>query len=231
MTSIEEQREQWTEASEDVEYELISLFNTRQVWEILSAVMTAKGTDNRATVVDYLNGTYVATICLAVRRQLDTDQKSNSLVRCLQRVVDQPELMNRERFAAMHVAAAGHDFDPNVAFDRYAEPGENVVSARLMAQWVEDLRADTAPVEKYADRVIAHRDRRSAQLLYGEIDVALIGLEKAVKRFWGLAHPGNMLASATPVIELGFLRMFRSPLIDDRFIAPVDPRGRIGHSA
>lgn len=198
MTTLDAQREQWAEAFNDVEQDVLTLFHTRQVWRVLSAVFLDGGTQNRAQVMDYLNRTYVATICSAVRRQLDTDPKSNSLVRSLQRVIDTPRLMDREHFVKLHHAAHGDDFDPEVAFNAYAEPGQDVVSARHIAESLEKLRADAEPVAKFADRTIAHRDRRSADLLYAQIDRALDALEVAVKKYWVWRIPGYNFTRQLP---------------------------------
>jgi hypothetical protein len=225
MASLERQQTDWQKSFDSVEREIFTLFYTRQTWRVLRAVFVASGTENRNTPISYLDRTYVAAVCSAIRRQLDTDSRSNSLVRSLQGVRNQPRLMDRARFVAIHDASREPDsyFDANVAFNRYAGPSQDVVSVGMLDLAITDLTAAAHPVEKFADRVIAHSDRRSAEIAFGQIDHALETLDTTVKQFWGLVHPGVMLHTTTPVMDLNFLTMFTEPLIDAGFVPPREP--------
>jgi hypothetical protein len=225
VASLERQRSDWQKAFDSVEQEIFTLFFTRQTWRVLRAVFTAGGTQNRNTPVSYLDRTYVAAVCSAIRRQLDTDSRSNSLVRSLQSIRNQPRLMDRARFVALHDDGRDPDpyFDANVAFNQYADPSKDFVDVGMLDLAISNLKAAAHPVEKFADRVIAHSDRRSAEIAFGEIDHALEALDATVKQFWGLVHPGVMLHTTTPVMDLNFLRMFTEPLIDPGFVPPREP--------
>lgn len=222
MASLQTQRRDWQKSFDAVEQEILTLFHTRQMWKLLRLVLVDGGTQNRNAPISYLDRTYVAAVCSALRRQVDTDQKSNSLVRSLMAIRNQPRLMDRSRFVALHDADYGPDpyFDANGAFNRYAKPSADIIDVDAIDSAIDELVRAVRPVEKYADRVIAHTDRRSAELSFGQIDDALDSLESIVKRFWGLVHPGVMLHSTTPVMDRRFLAIFQEPLIGRGFVLP-----------
>ncbi len=224
METLDQQRARWAEIFDGVHDEVFALYMTRETWRVFRAAILSRSKENRGFIVDYLDRTYIATVCSAIRRQLDTDPHSHSLTSSLRRLITQPELVDRAYFLGRYRAAHEPDdyFNPDDAFNKYAASDSDTVNPAVIEAALEKLRKAARPVEKYADRVIAHRDRRSAQLTWGQLDSALAILEDVVKQFWGLAHPGVQLARTTPVIDLAFLHVFREPLIDRTFTVPIE---------
>lgn len=230
MQTDEERWNAWCSDFDEVEQELHALFHTRWVFRTVTGMLEHSGVPQYATVQNYLLRTYVATICTAVRREADADQRTTSLARCLRALVERPHFASRARFTALVAATLtdeASDYVQQVAaegFLRFAPDGGDHIDPGLVAQSIERLLTAAAPVRKYTNQVIAHRERqgkvRREHVSFEQINNALDELSEVARQYYTLRHPGVELLMFTPSADLTFLNMFKKPWYQDGFAVP-----------
>lgn len=225
--------EQWCSDWDSVESEVFTLFHTRWMWRAITTLMEAgvpEGQDRH--VQNYFVRTYVGTVCTAIRREVDRDSRTSSLARCLQVLIDSPHLATRRWFtleAQRERDATGtalYDAEIGSSFDRFAPDGGDYLDPAVAEAALAQLVAAAAPIQKYANKVLAHRDRNgnAADLTpsWEEINHALDTVGETMQNFYPLRHPGQMLGQVTPSMPLTFVNMFRVPWWDDGWTPPRD---------
>lgn len=224
---------QWCSDWDAVESEVFTLFHTRWMWCAITSLMNAglpEGQDRY--VQNYLTRTYVGTVCAAIRREVDSDSRTSSLARCLQVLIDSPHLATRAWFvgeAQQHRGASGsaiHDDEIQRLFDRFSPDGGAYVDPMVAEAALIKLTASAAPIRKYTNKVLAHRDRdgKAADLTpsWVAINDALDAVGVTVTDFYSLRHPAQMLAQVTPSMTLSFVEMFQVPWWVEGWSPPSD---------
>jgi hypothetical protein len=203
------------------------------MWRAISGLMnTGHPVRQDVTLQNYFTRTYVGTICPGIRREGDAGAQTSSLARCLDALIDHPEVMTRERFAvaaAENMAGAGadvHEGEIARAFETFAPHGGDRVDPQVPARWLRELRQGVAPVKKYTDKVLAHRDKGGdvEELIptWDAINGALDAVGLTMKRLHGLRHPLSQLAQVTPVPSPAFVEMFKVPWYSAEWRPPPD---------
>jgi hypothetical protein len=224
----------WCADFDEVEREIFNLFHTRWMWRAITSLM-ANGVPEKQYVVvqNYFIKTYVTTMCTAIRREADFDARTSSLARCLRALIECPHFMTRTRYVAEAFRDRGDDRGgPNErevrgGFDQFAPGGAEFVDSAVVQDALDRLTAAAAPVRKYTNKVIAHRDRAKddVELLtpsWNQINAGLDELGRVTKQFYSLRHPATHLAYLTPIVGLDFVLMFRVAWWSEGWRAPED---------
>jgi hypothetical protein len=105
----EELDKEWTAWCADwdaAEHEIFTLFHTRWMWRVITSLMNAGVPEGQFTIVqNCLIRTYVGTLCMGIRREVDPKARTSSLVRCLQVIADRPAMASRSRYIANATAS------------------------------------------------------------------------------------------------------------------------------
>ena len=234
MSSRDEDRwTAWCTDFDEVEREVFALFHTRWMWRAITGLMNNGVPDRQYTIVqNYFVRTYVGTVCTAIRREADNDTRTSSLARCLAVLVECPHFATRAR----HVDAARQQRDTSgaairddelgVTFHPFAPGGGDHIDPDVAAGALHRLTSAVAPVRKYTNKVLAHRERNGVveELTpsWSEINHALDEVGRITQQFYALRHPGTQLASVTPVPDLKFISMFRVPWYSEGWEPPAD---------
>lgn len=129
---------------------------------------------------EYMTDTYVAHVTMMLRKHIKTDPNSISLT------------------------SLAKDLLANTNHVAWPSPVDNVQA--LLKKFIE--RA--GKVESFADRVIAHRDRRSPSHTptYNEIEDAISAMDELCVKC-SLIVGGDYHATCKPTVQYGWLRIFR----------------------
>jgi hypothetical protein len=216
----------WVEDFDKAENEVFSMFYTRSVWRAMTQVFESSPPGRHVTIHNYLVRTYVSTAVSAVRREADRDTRTTSLWRLLERLRSS-EVATRSRFAACYIARFEvSEAEALRAFDRFAPNGEEQVVESFIDAAQQRLDRSAKEVRAYANTVVAHRQRpeleRPIELSFDQLDRAIDDIGELTKILHELRHPGEMLATASPVLDPGFLAAFRAPLIQPGFVLRQD---------
>jgi AbiU2 len=99
-------------------------------------------------------------------------------------------------------------------FDRYAGEGAEFLGSQRVCENLKRFKELAAKCEEYADRLIAHRDRRGISRVptYKELDEALTCVNDLLKKYFLLIR-GNTLKTVTPVFQKNWKVIFEQPWI------------------
>jgi hypothetical protein len=144
--------------------------------------------------------------------------------------IDRLSFASRERWARLARERPGAvltEGDIEQGFSTFAGADERFISTAIVAEDLATLQAAATPVRKYTNTVIAHRQRKSGGTIretvtFGEINEALETVGRVARKYYRLRQPGVELAMLTPVVEYGFLTMFKEPWYRDGLDLPSD---------
>jgi hypothetical protein len=151
---------------------------------------------------------------IAARRQIKFDKQAISLRGLLEEVKKFPELISRTHYISLFngkpkqlVAMGQRDFD------LVADAGVDCIRLDLVDQQIAELSGSAAKVEEYADRRVAHYDKREpARPLptFDDLSAAIKVQEKLVIFYWWLLKGANV-STLLPAIVFDWHDVFKFP--------------------
>jgi len=159
---------------------------------------------------DFLGQWYVDSTVMGLRRQIKVSPDGISLAGLLEDIAANPGLLSRERFVGLY--PAGEQARANTAFDKHVGPGLTNIDPAGVRVDIDKLKTLAAGCEEYADRFVAHRDRRGLLTVptHAELDEAL-GLAGRLLQKYYLLLRGNSLVSVSAKLLLPWKRVFEMP--------------------
>src|SRR6266851_3413359 len=117
---------------------------------------------NNNSFYGWMASIYEDSVLVAVRRQVDTDKRSISLVLLLKEISCYPHILSRERFVQQAVASKlpASEGAMSRMFDHYTAPGANHINADVVRTELRDLQALTKGIEEYTNKRVAHFDKK-----------------------------------------------------------------------
>jgi hypothetical protein len=161
---------------------------------------------------DWMQLAYATGQASAIRRLVDWDTRTISLVRLLEEIADHPEVITRRRFVGWYrghlPARFGHG-----DFDRLAGAGADTIAPRLIEKDRRELLTAHRRVRLYVNKHVAHRARHPMRKLptFDDLDRCVDVLERLGKRYSLILRAEG--TSVVPVILGDWKRPFRVPWI------------------
>lgn len=164
---------------------------------------------------------YADASVIAVRRLADDDPRAMSLLKLLRKMISTPSDFSADYFEELGRQKHAHRYPAEMLgflLDSTYEPfadasGRNLNIAKIEAD-CDRLRDAVSQVKEYADRVVAHLDRRGYEtpVTWDMLWLAMDTAEDIVKRYVGLfTGAGYSSFAATP--QYDWLAVFQ-PLLD-----------------
>jgi hypothetical protein len=159
---------------------------------------------------------YVARTVLGIRRHVKLDKDSISLARLLQQMREGAKQVTFEFYTTQF------PIDPNsvpwqeVTYRSLSEGGK-VLSQEVIEKDERVLQELTATIEAFADRALAHIDKRGFEgtLTFAELDRAIDAFDQVVARYIAFIT-GDGYDSLEAVVQYDWVEVFRHPLIRPR---------------
>jgi hypothetical protein len=166
---------------------------------------------------DYLSQTYISHAVIGLRRQIKCGDQSISLARLLTEMIETPEILTRSYYVGLYEGSAVKRF-ANQDFEKFADPDAQYIDAKRVAADLSALRDASCRCEDFADKRIAHRDKRKPKKLptFNEVDNCIALLNSLYVKYYLLFHASDM-DSLLPGWEYDWKSIFRVP-----WIAPND---------
>jgi hypothetical protein len=209
----DERFKQWVEWIDVIYDDVGNVLLRRHVLREVQAMIAGNPdiAERPSAFFDWMASTYAAAQVMGVRRQVDQARNSVSLIKLLRDIVAHPEVMTRERHAALyaHMAYMGRDVG-NRSFDEFAGVGAPYLDRRRVQPDIDRLRLHTGDLERFASMRVAHRDPgQPPRPTFTELDRALEVLEDVVRKYalLLLARGGDIV----PVIAYDWRAIFRVP--------------------
>ena len=180
--------EEWASGIEALREPVTDLVQKRAVWWTLQQVFLNNPTLPPSGLFDFLVINYVESASVGVRRLVDRDARTTSLMRLLQRMLDHPDLLTRERFIETREGNTPIDDFVSQRFDEFAgEPGHDHVPCDAIQRDIDRLIDASALVKQYVDKGIAHMDKTPPTQLpsFGSLHNAISEIEAVFRRWYG----------------------------------------------
>jgi hypothetical protein len=164
---------------------------------------------------DFFINSYVDSVVMGIRRQLKANDDSISLAKLLKEIAENPESITRSDYHALF-----NDFNSpqkislmEAEFNHFAEPMSPHIDGERVKRDLQSLKDICVAVEEYADRRVAHWDKKAPSLDFtlDDIFIALNSLGDLVKRYYSLFFAS--IVDMRPHPQYSIFHVFREPWI------------------
>jgi len=182
-------------------------------WEVQEIIKNNKGIQKPSAFYEYLGNTYVSHSAIGMRRQLKVDPQSISFARLLTEMSANPEVVSRKYYTAMYAGSVVED-RADRDFDRFSTPGALYISRRMVLNDLQSLRDAGRNLEQFADRRVAHRDKRAVKSppRFKDGDAFIELLDQLYVKYHLLFHASTM-DSLLPTYQYDWKEIFREAWI------------------
>jgi len=162
---------------------------------------------------DYLSCTYVSHVVIGLRRQIKCDNHCISMARMFEELIESPQVLTRSYYVGLYKGSVVENFADN-DFNKFAVPGAFHIDPTLVSADLTRLRDASKRCEDFADKRVAHRDKREPKELptFNEVDACIALLDELYVRYYMLFHASHM-DSLLPTRQYDWKAIFCVPWI------------------
>ncbi len=162
---------------------------------------------------DYLSRTYVSHVVIGLRRQIKCGNQSISMARMFEELIESPQVLTRSYYVGLYKGSVVENF-ADKDFNKFAAPEAPHIDPTLVAADLTRLRNATKRCEDFADKRVAHRDKKEPKELptFNEVDACINLLDELYVRYFMLFRASNM-GSLLPTRQYDWKAIFRVPWI------------------
>jgi len=211
----------WNKWIDVILSEITRLSKYRNIfWEVLNIIKNNPKIQKPSSFYDFLRDIYAASALMGVRKQVKIDKDSISLAKLLQEICETPEILSRTRFFAHFkgsifeekaklMGSTVEEFNSRY-FDKFAGKTGDHVDPELIKLDLEELKLKAQKCEEYADRRVAHFDKRPIDNIpiFAELDDCIDFLEELMKKYY-LLFRAKRLKSILPEYQYDWKAIFR----------------------
>ena len=135
--------------------------------------------------------------------------------RLFEEMIETPQVFSRRYFTDKYKGSVAEDF-ADKDFSKFATPGALHIDPKFVEADLARLRAATQRCEDFADKRVAHRDKREPKdpPTYKEVDDCVDLLDALYIKYFRLFKQSNM-GSLLPTWQHDWKAIFRVPWIED----------------
>lgn len=214
--------EEWASEIEDLGQAVTYLVQKRADWWTLQQVFANNPTLPPSGLFDFIVSNYLESASVGVRRLVDTDNRTNSLMRLLLRIRDHPELLTRRRYIDTRGWITNIEDYESEQFDQFVgEPGHLHVPRQCIQDDIDHLKEASSLVKQYVDKQIAHMDKTPPDKLptYGDLHDAIGEIETVFKRWYVFLRACDI--SVLPIQIYNWFAPLMVPWITDAKSIPI----------
>jgi hypothetical protein len=173
-----------------------------------------------STFYEFFANAYASHAVIGVR-QLKSNDQSISFAKLLEEMIATPTSFTRSYYVSLYRKSVVERF-ANKDFNRFARPDAPHIDPGLVAEDLGRLMAAFARCEEYADRRVAHLDRRAPKQVptYNEVDACIDALDEMYVKYH-LLFTAEAMESLLPTWQYDWQGIFRVA-----WLAPEDERPR-----
>ena len=175
MAKLDPKLEKWIHWIEVIQDDVTHLVMAKDIFWSVQSLITANPQIQKHTVFYwYMGDTYVAYALMGIRRQAKHHDKSISLAGLISEIAQEPTKISRQYYRSLYGPNKARFADKDL--NRYCEkPGDAHISAAMVQRDLDKLASSASGCEAFADRRIAHRDKRRPATLpkFEEADRAI----------------------------------------------------------
>jgi len=193
----------WNKWIDVILSEITQLFIERDIyWNVQEIIKNNPKIHKPSTFYNFLNNAYGSISLMRVRKQIKIDKDSISFAKLLQEICNTPEILSRtryfENYKGSSVEKIAHKMGKTVEeyrskdFDQFAGKRGEYVDPKIIISDLEELRLKAENCENYADKRIAHYDKKSIDNIptYEELNNCIDYLGELTKKYYLLFRAG-----------------------------------------
>ena len=217
---MDQQLKKWIKWLAEIRPEIERLVINRDVfWEVQKIIKTNVKLHKPSSFYSFLGRTYVAYASMGIRRQLKIDRKSISLSRLLTEMARRSDLLSRAYYTGLYRNIYSNPVilaQADRHFDALAGNGNAHISTDSIQKDIELLANAGKKVEEYADRRIAHFDKRKPTSIprFSELDKAIDILDALYVKYHLICH-AEKFATLMPVYQYDWKQIFYVPWLKE----------------
>jgi len=197
-----------------------AIINQHIFWEVQDIIRNNHELQDSSSVFYiWMGSTFVHSSVLAVRRQLDKDERSVSLLQFLLELKEYPELVSRNFHRSLYNEPAygteRSDDMANYTYDKFVGVKATSLNPATVQQEIDSLKAASERLRHYANRNVAHYDGRGLQHptpKFEELTECLALMEKLILRYL-LLLKGTSPDKLLPTFAEDWKQVFRAAWI------------------
>lgn len=201
--------EKWLSWLEHIKDAVIELHHNRQIWkELTEAIWEHAGDTPYDTFIAHYTRLYVDGQTMAIRRLVKEHSQSSeiSLRRLVKDMIHQPTVMSRTRYVGLYTARVELE-------DHWVKKAEEDFANNFgTGEWLDLLRLekdlvtldnDFELVTRFADRTVAHIDKRGVEQLptFGDLNKAIDDAAEMFRRYALLLTASDWVMLAPAIQE------------------------------
>lgn len=157
---MDPQLAKWLRWMPIIRSELRNLMVSKDVfWDTQRIIRRNKQLQKPSAFYRFLGEAYGSHIISGIRRQMKSDEQSISFGRLLEEMAANPKAVPRLWYKKLYEGSVVVDL-ADADFDRFAGKGKGHVSSTMVLRDLARLKKVGANCEEFADRRVAHRDKR-----------------------------------------------------------------------
>lgn len=202
----------WIKWLEIIHHEIYQLVLYKDIfWSVQDLIKKNKKIQKPSSFYRYLGDTYISYILMGIRRQIKTDKQSISFARLLSELASDPKRLSRKYYKSLYKGSAIEEF-ADKHFDRFCDTNPDFISSKMVDDDLNHLKTVVLKCEEFADRRIAHRDKRDPEKLpkYDEVDKCVDILDKLYVKYHLIFHAASM-NSMMPTYQYDWQEIFDEP--------------------
>jgi hypothetical protein len=180
--------ERWGRWMAIIQQEVWRMHVNRSVWVRFAEVVTANEElrQRSTTFASWATENYIAAQVMAIRRQVDRDSRTVSIIRLLDDIASNPGVITRERFVTVNAGGdtelAAHMWGP------LADPTGEYLNAEVVQDDVQQLKNTAQTVQDFGNQRVAHRDQRewTEVVTFRDLDECVDGIGRLSEQYGGL---------------------------------------------
>ena len=214
--ALEQMFEALKKRYELIEDDLIILDTHRVVYRRVVEIIQSNPTINKPNIFyEVFSVSYWQSCALAVRRQLDEDKRAASLMNILTKLEKNSAQITKDWWLT-YFGWLGDEIEHEARewFDEYTIPEDpDILSKKLVAQDIEELKRVSNEVTTFANKVVAHRELRAKDdppVQTANIDKSVDALCALIRKYT-LLIANKTLADTKASILDDWTSIFRTP--------------------
>ena len=156
---MDQKFEKWEKWLETIRYEVMDLVRSKHIfWKLGNIVKNNPKIQKPNSFYEFSGKTYFAYALMGIRRQIKPHKDSISFAGLLQEIIEMPYVLSRARFVALYETNAR--FEAYHDFMQFARKDAEYIDSNLVQRDLDKLKKLGREVEVFADKQIAHCDKR-----------------------------------------------------------------------
>jgi hypothetical protein len=204
----------WVKWLEYINEDVTRLVIARDIfWSVQNLIKNNKRIQKPSSFFRYFGDTYISFITMGIRRHIKIDSQSISFSRLLCEIGCNPEKISRQFFRELY-RGSSVEFLADSDFNQFCDnPNDTHISSRMVQDDLKQLREKAQLIEEYADKKIAHRDKKEPKIIptFFDADKSIDFLDELYRKYHLIFHAESTIESVMPIYQYDWQQIFDYP--------------------